>query len=73
MHDGDAGPISKGGLGKPVQFGYKGQVTDNDVGIVVDHTLERGNPADAAPDAPAIKRVIKRTGRRPRTVAADRG
>ena len=73
LHDGDARPISKGSLGKPVQFGYKGQVTDNDDGIVVDHTLERGNPADAAQLAPAIKRVIKRTGRRPRTVTADRG
>ena len=73
LHDGDARPISKGSLGKPVQFGYKGQVTDNDDGVVVDHTLEQGNPADAAQLAPAIGRVIKRTGRKPRTVTADRG
>ena len=73
LHDGDARPIAKGSLGKPVQFGYKGQVTDNDDGVVVDHTLEQGNPADAAQLAPAIGRVIKRTGRKPRTVTADRG
>jgi hypothetical protein len=50
-----------------------GQVVDNDDGIVLDHTLEQGNPADAPQLAPAIERVIARTGRRPRTVTADRG
>jgi IS5 family transposase len=38
-----------------VEFGYKGQVVDNDDGVVLDHTLERGNPADAPQLAPAIK------------------
>ena len=46
---------------------------DNDDGVVLDHTLEQGNPADAPRLAPAIKRVIRRTGRKPRTVTADRG
>jgi len=36
---------------------------------MLDHNLEQGNP----PDAPAVERVIKRTGRKPRTVTADRG
>jgi transposase, IS5 family len=43
LHDGDARPIAKGRLGKPVEFGHKAQVTDNDDGIVVDHTVEVGN------------------------------
>ena len=73
LHDGDARPIAKGRLGKPVEFGYKAQVVDNDDGIVVDHTVECGNPADAPQLAPALRRVIGRTGRRPRTVTADRG
>ena len=73
LHDGDARPIAKGRLGRPVEFGYKGQVLDNDDGVVLDHTLERGNPADAPQLAPAVGRVIGRTGRRPRTVTADRG
>ena len=73
LHDADARPIAKGRLGKPVEFGYKAQVVDNDDGVVLDHTLEQGNPADAPQLAPAIGRVIKRTGRRPRTVTADRG
>ncbi len=73
LHDGDARPIAKGRLGKPVEFGHKAQLTDNDDGIVLDHTVEVGNPADAPQLAPAVGRVKKRTGRAPRTVTADRG
>src|SRR3954452_22104809 len=81
LHGPDARPIAKGRLGRPVEFGYKAQVVDNDDGVVLDnddgvvldHTVERGNPADAPQPAPAVGRVITRTGRRPRTVTADRG
>jgi len=57
----------------PVQFGYKAQVVDNEDGVVLDHNLEQGNPSDAPQLAPAVERVIKRTGRTPRTATADRG
>ena len=73
LHDPDARPIAKGRLGKPVEFGNKAQVVDNEDGIVLDHTVEQGNPADAPQLAPAVERVIMRTGRKPRTVTADRG
>jgi transposase, IS5 family len=73
LHDGDARPIAKGQLGKPVQFGYKAQVVDNDDGVAGDHTLHQGNPADAPQLAPAVERVIARVGCKPRTVTADRG
>jgi transposase, IS5 family len=73
LHDGDARPIAKGRLGKPVEFGHKAQVVDNDDGIVLDHTVEVGNPADAPQLIPAIARVTMRTGRTPGTVTADRG
>ena len=73
LHDPDARPIAKGRLGKPVEFGSKAQVCDNDDGIVLDHDVQPGNPADTPRLEPAIKRVIKRTGRKPRTVTADRG
>jgi IS5 family transposase len=73
LHDPDARPIAKGRLGKPVEFGHKAQVVDNDDGVVLDHTVEPGNPADAPRLAPAVQRVINRTGRTPRTVTADRG
>ena len=72
LHDRDARPIAKGRLGKPVEFGYKAQVTDNDDGVIVDYSLEQGNPADGPQLAPAVERVIKRTGKKPRTVTADR-
>jgi IS5 family transposase len=73
LHDGQARPIAKGRLGKPVEFGYKAQVADNDDGIVLDHTVELGNPPDAPQLAPAVERVKRRTHRAPRTVTADRG
>jgi transposase, IS5 family len=73
LHDPDARPIAKGRLGKPVEFGYKAQVVDNDDGIVVDHNVETGNPADAPMLAPAIERVTARLGKPPRAVTADRG
>ena len=73
MHDPDARPIAKGRLGKPVEFGYKAQVVDNEDGVILDHTIERGNPPDAPMLEPAIQRIKRRTGRAPRVVTADRG
>jgi IS5 family transposase len=73
LHDADARPIVKGRLGKPVQFGYKAQLVDNDDGVIVDHNIEQGNPPDAPMLEPAIKRIKRRTGRAPRAVTADRG
>jgi transposase, IS5 family len=73
LHDPDARPIAKGRLGKPVEFGYKAQVVDNEDGVVLDHNVEIGNPPDAPTLAPAIERIRGRVGRPPRTVTADRG
>lgn len=73
FHDVDARPIRKGRLGKPVEFGYKAQVVDNADGIILDHSVQVGNPADAPQLAPAIARITDRTGRAPTVVTADRG
>ena len=73
LHDPDARPIAKGRLGKPVEFGHKAQVCDNADGIVLDHDVQPGNPADAARLEACGRAREKRTGRTPRTVAADRG
>jgi IS5 family transposase len=45
LHDPDARPIAKGRLGKPVEFGSKALVCDNDDGIVLDHDVQSGNPS----------------------------
>jgi len=73
LHDGDARPIRKGSLAKPIQFGYTAQVTDNRQGIVVDYELEAGIPPDAPRLAPAIERAITAVGIVPHAVTADRG
>src|SRR5579864_3186694 len=73
LHDPDARPIRKGRIDRPVEFGYKAQVLDNDDGIVVDYTVECGAAPDGPQLVPAITRVARRTGRVPPTVTADRG
>jgi transposase, IS5 family len=73
LHDRDARPIAKGRLGKPVEFGYKSQVTDNSDGIVLDHATLKGNPGDELLLVPAIKRITALFGRTPRAVTTDRG
>jgi IS5 family transposase len=73
LHDPDARPIAKGRLGKPVEFGYKAQLVDNEDGIVLDHDVQHANPADAPRLAPAIERVHRppadRRGSSPPTAA----
>jgi transposase, IS5 family len=66
LHDPDASPIAKGGLGKPVEFGYKAQVVDNADGVVVDHRVVVGNPPDAPMLVPAVARIKALVGRVPR-------
>jgi len=47
LHDVDARPIRKGRPGKPVEFGYKAQLVDNADAVILDHSIEVGNPYDA--------------------------
>jgi transposase, IS5 family len=73
LHDPDARPIVKGRLGKPVEFGYKAQITDNVDGLVLDYDVHIGNPPDAGLLVGAIERAARRIGKVPRAVTADRG
>jgi len=73
LHDPDARPIKKGRLSKPLEFGYKGQVVDNEDGVILDHSLHTGAVPDAGLLVPAIKRITALFGIAPRAVAADRG
>jgi IS5 family transposase len=59
LHDPDGRPILKGRLGKPVEFGYKAQVVENEDGVVVDHNVEVGNQPGAAMLVPVIERVAR--------------
>ena len=72
LHDPGARPIRKGRIGRPVEFGYKAQVMDNDGrhrrGL--QHGMRRR--PDAPQLAPAVERVTRRAGRAPRAVTADR-
>src|SRR5262245_16816883 len=73
LHDPDARPIRKGRIDRPVEFGYKAQVTDNDDGIILDYTIEYGAALDGPQLAPAIDRIHRHTRRVPGAVTADRG
>ena len=73
LHEPDARPISKGRLGKPVEFGYKAQVVDNTDGIILDHSVHIGNPSDTGLLRPAIERLHHQFGTAPVLVTADRG
>ena len=73
LHDADARPIRKGRLGKPIEFGYKAQVLDNEDGVVLDHAVFIGNPPDAPMLVPAVERISERAGEVPQAVTADRG
>lgn len=48
-------------------------VAEDEDGFVVDHQVNRGNPADAPQLVPSVERVTTLTGRVPATVVADRG
>jgi len=73
LHDPDARPIRKGRIDRPVEFGFKAQVTDNDDGIILDYAVEYGAAPDGPQLAPAIDRIRRRAARAPRAVTADRG
>jgi IS5 family transposase len=72
LHDPDARPIRKGRIDRPVEFGYKAQVADNNDGIILDYSVEYGAVPDAPQLLPAVRRVRRRAGRVPRAVTADR-
>jgi transposase, IS5 family len=73
LHDPDARPIRKGRIDKPVEFGYKAQVADNDDGVILDYSVEYGAAPDGPQLVPAIERITRRAGRTPGAVTADRG
>ena len=72
LHDPDARD-PQGRIDRPVEFGFKAQVADNDDGIILDYSVEYGAAPDGPQLAPAVQRAGRRAGRVPRAVTADRG
>ena len=54
----------------PWSLAYKAQVVDNVDGVILDHSVEIGDPVDAPQLVPAIDRIGRRTGSTPRAVTA---
>ena len=67
------GRSPRAGWGNRSSSGTRPRSSTTTTAIVLDHTVEQGNPPDAPQLAPAVKRVTKRAGRTPGTVTADRG
>ena len=60
LHDGDARPIVKGRLGRPVEFGYKAQIVDNEDGVIVDHSVRSARARRALRRAPHQRQTQRR-------------
>ena len=59
FHDVDAGPIRKGRLGRPVEFGYKAQVVDNVDGVILDHNVEVRKSRRRPPTGPGHRTDLR--------------
>lgn len=73
MDDTDARPITKGKLGKRVEFGHVLQVEEVSEGIITGYKVFKGNPADKTLLIDAIEHHVEIFKRAPREVSADRG
>ncbi len=72
IRDRDARPIKKATTPrKQIQFGYTAQIAEDTAGLIVDHEVFIGQPADAELIRPAVKRIAERYGI-PTTVTADK-
>jgi transposase, IS5 family len=52
---------------------FKAQIADNVDGVILDHSVKMGNPADAPQLVPVIQRVARRAERAQPAVTTDRG
>lgn len=73
MDDTDARPITKGKLGKRVEFGHVLQVEEVSEGIITGYKVFKGNPSDKTLLVDAIEHHIGLFGKAPRETSADRG
>jgi IS5 family transposase len=65
--------IKRGKAQKPVEFGHKVFVAESRSGLITDHRILNGNPADREQLEPSVERHRRRFGTVPELYAADRG
>ena len=73
FHDPDARVIRKGKLDKPNEFGRTMQLVQDASGIILDHQIHEGNPADKTELLSTVKRFTREFHQTPTDVAADKG
>lgn len=71
--DTDARPISKGKLGKRVEFGHVLQLEEISEGLITGYSVHRGNPSDKTLLVDAVEHHIEIFGKAPAELAGDRG
>ena len=71
--DTDARPISKGKLGKRIEFGHVLQIEEDVKGIVTGYSIHKGNPSDKTLLIDAIHHHVNIFEKAPREIAVDRG
>lgn len=71
LHEPHTDIIKKGG--RDVQFGHKLNLSTGSSGLVIDITIERGNPTDTSRLIPMLKRHRRIFGEVPQSVAVDGG
>lgn len=71
LHEPHTDIIVKGA--REVQYGHKLNLTTGKKGLVVDASIESGNPSDIERYLPMIERTIEKIGLCPKAVAADGG
>ncbi|MEW5897500.1 MAG: ISNCY family transposase [Nanoarchaeota archaeon] len=71
--DTDARPISKGKLGKRIEFGHVLQIEEDVKGIVTGYSIHKGNPSDKTLLIDAIHHHVNIFKKAPREIAVDRG
>jgi IS5 family transposase len=58
---------------RDIQYGHKINLSTGTSGLVLDVTIETGNPADSERFLPLLDRLCELYGRPPRQIAADGG
>jgi transposase, IS5 family len=65
--------IKRGKAYQPVEFGHKVLLVESRIGLITDYRVLDANPVDSDQLLASVQRHIKRFGKAPRVLAADRG